>query len=233
MFYLPFRTQGEHSRATASAELAKQFRSDMQPETVLFLRKLSMLCLFFPDGKDGNMTSVIYRRNIDPQNKIDVEVEKTITLYKPIIGQPDLGLQKHSTNRETSLYKRGECEYAVPPESREQRRNYERTSIMLAFPTNEDGQPNIDRKNAVFAFLPVRSFGFRFVIQADFLLVANREDIIKENVWNEFLREMLPTTFLRLFPALKLQADLGTHHVRLRHERIAACGLRQRIQLTE
>ena len=54
----------------------------------------------------------------------------------------------------------------------------------------------------MFAFLPVRSFGFRFVIQADFLLVANREDIIKENVWNEFLRDMLPDTFLRLFPAL-------------------------------
>ena len=44
---------------------------------------------------------------------------------------------------------------------------------MLAFPTHENGEPNVERKNHVFAFLPVRSFGFRFVIQADFLLVAS------------------------------------------------------------
>jgi len=32
--------------------------------------------------------------------------------------------------------------------------------------------------------------------------VANREDIIKDNVWNEFLRDKLPDTFLHLFPSL-------------------------------
>ena len=38
-FYLPFRAHGQHSMASAAKELAKQFSTDMQPETVLFLRK--------------------------------------------------------------------------------------------------------------------------------------------------------------------------------------------------
>ena len=41
-----------------------------------------------------------------------------------------------------------------------------------------------------------------------------------------------PCRGLRLFPALKLQADLSAHHVRLRHERIARAAS-ARIQLTE
>lgn len=225
MFYLPFRERGDHSRAVAATELAKQFRNDMQPETVLFLRKLDVIKLWFPDGPDGGLTNIVYKRELHP-NGIDVLVEKQTVVYRP--DRPG-DLRPQPAARVSNLYKRGAHDYLVPPQSREQRRNYGRTSIMLAFPTHEDGQPNVGRTNAVFAFLPVRSFGFRFVIQvhmhlcvyvcmctcvhicsfgfrfviqADFLLVANREDIIKENVWNEFLRDMLPDTFLRLFPAL-------------------------------
>lgn len=101
--------------------------------------------------------------------------------------------------------RRGSQRYDVPDSAREEkRRNYPSTDIMLAFPTQADGTPNTDRKaraqplqsprcrdpcraadaarvalapqNNIFAYLPVRSFGFKFVIQADFLLVANRED---------------------------------------------------------
>ena len=43
MFYLPFRERGGHSKAVAAKELTKQFTTDMQPETVLFLRKLTSL----------------------------------------------------------------------------------------------------------------------------------------------------------------------------------------------
>ena len=35
-----------------------------------------------------------------------------------------------------------------------------------------------------------------------FLLVANREDIMKENVWNIWLRDSLPEAFMKIFPAV-------------------------------
>ena len=48
MFYFPFRETGDHCKAVAAKELAKQFNSDMQPETVLFLRKLQEVILWYP-----------------------------------------------------------------------------------------------------------------------------------------------------------------------------------------
>ncbi len=70
------------------------------------------------------------------------------------------------------------------------------TEVILAFPLKEDGSPDASREQYVFAFLPVRKYGFRFIIQADFILSANREDIIKDNEWNEWLRDSIVKVFL-------------------------------------
>lgn len=51
----------------------------------------------------------------------------------------------------------------------------------------------------LFAYLPVRQFGFRFILQADFEIPASRQDILKGNEWNEWLRDemiqLLPTAY--------------------------------------
>jgi hypothetical protein len=44
----------------------------------------------------------------------------------------------------------------------------------------------------VFAFLPVRSYGFRFVLQADFVLPSSRENIDRDSAWNQRLRAEIP-----------------------------------------
>lgn len=56
------------------------------------------------------------------------------------------------------------------------------TELALAFPLDKQshsGQPSSERlpQQNVFSFLPVASYGFRFVVQADFLLVASRDSI--------------------------------------------------------
>ncbi|KAL5327036.1 hypothetical protein ACEPPN_004726 [Leptodophora sp. 'Broadleaf-Isolate-01'] len=48
--------------------------------------------------------------------------------------------------------------------------------VVLAFPV-ENGHPLISPQN-VFAFLPIRSFGFSFLIQADFIVEASRQDVV-------------------------------------------------------
>lgn len=40
----------------------------------------------------------------------------------------------------------------------------------------------------VFAYLPLCSYGFRFVLQADFEVPANRSEILHDNLWNEWLK---------------------------------------------
>ena len=43
------------------------------------------------------------------------------------------------------------------------------TKLMLSFPHADDGMPKMRARNFVFAFLPVRAVGLRFVVQGDFL----------------------------------------------------------------
>lgn len=161
MFYLPFREHGEHSRASASHELARQFDVDMQPETVLFLRNLTSIIVSFPVGVNQQIKQ--YTRKT---NGVEVMVAEATTLCSLQRVTDEYGRTQQQwvpmpPTVETHVYRRGSVHYEVPLASREARRNYESTEVMLAFPVREDGQPNLDRKNHVFAFLPVRSFGFR------------------------------------------------------------------------
>ena len=48
----------------------------------------------------------------------------------------------------------------------------------------------------VFAYLPLRSYGFRFIIQGDFEVPSSREDVDKDKSWNQWLREEIPQLFV-------------------------------------
>ena len=48
----------------------------------------------------------------------------------------------------------------------------------------------------VFAFLPLRSYGFRFIVQGDFELPSSREDVNSDSPWNQWLREEIPSLFM-------------------------------------
>ncbi|KAI4123414.1 MAG: hypothetical protein LQ338_005267 [Usnochroma carphineum] len=65
--------------------------------------------------------------------------------------------------------------------------------MVLAFPRSSDGHPKLQQ---VHNFLPVRGYGFKFIIQADFHLTSNREAIEESSERNCALRDMLPDAFL-------------------------------------
>ncbi|KAL1632852.1 hypothetical protein SLS56_003342 [Neofusicoccum ribis] len=71
------------------------------------------------------------------------------------------------------------------------------TRILLAFPMNKDHEPIVTDQD-VFAFLPIRSYGFKFLIQADFLLVASREDIDQSKQWNTAILEGIVDAFMQV-----------------------------------
>ncbi|KZV84329.1 hypothetical protein EXIGLDRAFT_842290 [Exidia glandulosa HHB12029] len=81
------------------------------------------------------------------------------------------------------------------------------TEIILAFPLNKSGQP-LAQSQMVHAFLPMRSYGFKFIIQADFLTAANREDVLSDLQWNKAIRDSIATVFLTAFDDFRQMEDL-------------------------
>ncbi len=49
----------------------------------------------------------------------------------------------------------------------------------------------------VFAFLPLRSYGFRFLLQGDWVVPSSREAVDTGSAWNQWLREEVPALFER------------------------------------
>ncbi|KAJ7503102.1 hypothetical protein B0H11DRAFT_1987795 [Mycena galericulata] len=88
------------------------------------------------------------------------------------------------------------------------RPNITRTEIILGFPLASDGSPQISGQS-VHAFLPIRKYGFSFLIQGDFLTLANREDILSDSPWNQTLRYGLVSVFLDAIAEFQMRPNLA------------------------
>ncbi|KAL5536452.1 hypothetical protein ACEPAF_274 [Sanghuangporus sanghuang] len=88
------------------------------------------------------------------------------------------------------------------------RRGADSTEIVLAFPVDEYQQPRILPQD-VHAFLPIRKFGFNFVIHGDFLTSSSREDILIDSVWNASIRKAIADTFIAAIPSFQTQGSLS------------------------
>ncbi|XP_005090510.1 uncharacterized protein LOC101857532 isoform X2 [Aplysia californica] len=91
--------------------------------------------------------------------------------------------------------------------------NVESTEIALAFPLKDmnqvpQGQKSLS-KLPVFAFLPLRSYGFRFIVQGDFDVPSSREDVDRDSSWNQWLRNEIPALFVEALDSFKLRQDLS------------------------
>ncbi|KAI0813926.1 hypothetical protein GGR55DRAFT_486989 [Xylaria sp. FL0064] len=69
------------------------------------------------------------------------------------------------------------------------------TEIVLAFPLMGAPTPLVEDQD-VFAFLPMRPMGFKFIIHADFVTEASRQDIVTTSRRNQSLRTGIAQCFL-------------------------------------
>ncbi|KAF4137712.1 hypothetical protein GN958_ATG13113 [Phytophthora infestans] len=65
------------------------------------------------------------------------------------------------------------------------------TEIALAFPV-DDFKGDRPPLQQVFCYLPLRSYGFRFILQGDFEIPSSREAITNGSDWNEWLVSKFP-----------------------------------------
>ncbi|KVH90986.1 protein of unknown function DUF3883 [Cynara cardunculus var. scolymus] len=78
------------------------------------------------------------------------------------------------------------------------RQDVQTTEISMALmleDSNGNYSPKLDHQ-PVFAFLPLRNYGLKFIIQADFILPSSREEVDGDSPWNQWLLSEFPNLFV-------------------------------------
>ncbi|KAH7102365.1 hypothetical protein BKA62DRAFT_700171 [Auriculariales sp. MPI-PUGE-AT-0066] len=81
------------------------------------------------------------------------------------------------------------------------------TQLELCFPLDDVGRPSISWQMA-YAYLPLRPVGLKFLVQADFLTAANREDILWDLRWNQEIVLAIPAVFIMAISRFQTEVAL-------------------------
>lgn len=80
------------------------------------------------------------------------------------------------------------------------RRDVQMTEISIAFTLQElekgGYSPHLVQQ-PVFAFLPLRTYGLKFILQGDFVLPSSREEVDGDSPWNQWLLSEFPGLFVK------------------------------------
>lgn len=135
--------------------------------------------------------TLLFLRNLE---QLDVTIEDECTMYKlftedwsPKFGGEVATVSEDKRQRiETMKYMIER--HTVEDLPLDPRRNAVTTSeVVVAFPVKDQTTPIVESQQ-VFAFLPVQTYGFKFLVHADFLLTASRESLEYHCPWNLALR---------------------------------------------
>lgn len=168
---LPLKSDTEMQKHK-SRSLTESF-NDLHPSLLLFLNRLRSITI---DNRSTNSKQIFERFDIPGTNIIEIHCRETIEKWFVIKKQ------------------------LIIPE--EIKRNFddliEATEIALAFPLHEieNNVPIKLIKQDIYAYLPLRTFGFTFIIQADFEVPSSRQDILSDSLWNQYLLNEIPALFL-------------------------------------
>ncbi|KAK2885132.1 uncharacterized protein wu:fj29h11 isoform X1 [Channa argus] len=143
---------------------------DVHPSLLLFLHRLRSITIF---NQSENRLVTMTRKDLSHNV---LEVEHTEGIERWLVVKTTLRPKKIKEEVES-------------------------TELALAFQlsTNNTESDIIcqPQKQPVFAYLPLRSFGFRFIIQGDFDIPSSREDVDRDSPWNQWLRSEIPQLFLQ------------------------------------
>lgn len=187
-----------------------EYKNDIEevmstPQFVLFLRNTKRIQLV----KNGVVTTIF--KTID-QDRIQVKTsaKNDSNIYYKLISGGAIGVNNAEfvsasvpIEKMEIINKRGEKELIFVPIRNDGTRgeripgipnripSSDETEITFALPINADGkiQPIPGKANSFFAYLPMDESRFHlpFYVNADFILMSNREGVQCDNPWNYFL----------------------------------------------
>ncbi|XP_046338389.2 protein NO VEIN-like isoform X3 [Haliotis rufescens] len=181
--YLPLKEM----MSLQTRSLAARF-NDVHPSLLLFLHRL---------------------RQITVENLIECNV---VTMRRRDLGEGIIEID-HGTKVDRWLVIRKLLDASAISIQAKSGVDVESTEIALAFPLrNKDQKLKVHvlpNKQPVFAFLPLRSYGFRFIIQGDFDVPSSREDVDRDSPWNQWLRNEIHTLFIEALDIFKSHPDFS------------------------
>ncbi|KAI1633135.1 hypothetical protein F4809DRAFT_624584 [Biscogniauxia mediterranea] len=153
----------------------KQFE-ELQETVLLFMKNLRILKVVLYDEKLEQTSSTTY--SIERPQPTYAILKRTKVANGTT--HEDVKYFHVTTHEATNLAKNENRTYS---QVEEVTRAYSRSPITLAFPLSETSTPIIEPQD-LFVFLPVRRVGFSFLIQADFVTDASRQDVVQDSLRN-------------------------------------------------
>lgn len=177
-------------------QIIKEQFQELQETILLFMKNLRIIRVAF-HGIDGAETS-------SAEYSIQRPEVNHAVLTRAVVGNGDK--QEYVKHYHVTVHQATD----VP---RHENRTYsgqaDHTSqVVLAFPLSETSVPVIEPQD-IFVYLPVRPAGFKFIIQADFVTDASRQDIVKDSLRNIALLDGVADAFARA--ALQFCEHEGLH----------------------
>ena len=184
---------------TKYEERAAEFRD--VPETFLmFLNQLQRLFIGVHEPGSNPMT-ITYSKQETKRNG----------LYTTLLTKTTRrGMEESISNQTYYITKSDLCDLPFDEARKDKAgKSIDTATVILAFPVDEHDKPVI-KPQYTYAFLPLRPVGFNFLIQADFVTSANREDVVYSKRNRAILDGVAKafTDTMRLFskiPSLKYQ----------------------------
>lgn len=154
--------------------LPPDFLKNLQPELLLFLRRIKH---FEFQDKDYDRSLVLQRLD----EGATVEVVRTVTD----------NVERDKSAEHRHRFRVHSKRVSMMDIQEERRPNIEATEVTIALALDADGTVDEHRERDLFAFLPIKKSGFKFLAHADFVSATSREGVQEGLPWNVRLRDSL------------------------------------------
>lgn len=166
--------------------IQEQFQQ-LQETILLFMKNLRMIRVAFYGIDGAEMSSMEYSIERPEANRAVL----TRTVAENGVEKGHVKHVKHyhvTTHQATNVPRHENRTYGGDADHTSQ--------VVLAFPLEESSAPIIEPQD-IFVYLPVRPVGFKFIIQADFVTDASRQDIVRDSLRNNALLDGVADAFAR------------------------------------
>ncbi|KAI8721773.1 hypothetical protein NCS52_00319800 [Fusarium sp. LHS14.1] len=171
---LDLHTEGDPQSILAQRHSIRQQLRKLNGNILLFMRKLEEIRIMIDQNEAK--TSTVFTKSETDDSKVNIL--KTVT-------QDD-----------SDIYNLSKNENRTYSEEEDLLKEYSTAEVVLAFPLTPEYEPVIESQE-VFAFLPVQTAGFSFLIQSDFMTNASREHIVTTAARNIGLRDGICMAFIQ------------------------------------
>ncbi|TLD34115.1 hypothetical protein PspLS_01685 [Pyricularia sp. CBS 133598] len=177
----------EDSQAPARYQDILKQLNELDSTTLLFLKKLRRIDITIHNDGDDNMESTTLL--IDTN---DITHRAVLTKKRSMAGAVRKTSKKYC---HVTKYQTTDLPDRTYRANKESEKSYSNAEVILAFPITSDDVPIIEAQQ-VFAFLPIRQLGFKFLIQTDFVTMASREDVLTSAPRNISLLDEIAKAFV-------------------------------------